>query len=244
MLSSSAYILSPFFSKTHSIEKILVEIAAEKPHTLIILETSGGVYPDGLTFIAPHTRKYHSSGTEIDFDRELAGLIQSSLQEYKMRHYVVDEADLPPEISSLMHRLSQITQEPPRLILMNSSLFGAEEHYKVGTLIARALRADAENISLLGVGALSARHDSKREHREIPAEKYDRNALQLLQGNELIRYLSIDPLDIEASQDSLHKTLSTILGVLEISEGRGEWQTYDYRVDGGIGRLAGKIRRI
>lgn len=232
---------------------LVQEMIDQKPQTLVVVQSLGGIYPDGITFYAPSTGNYvadmsalgHPEVTfEVAFDAQLARQIQKSFHDYERREYVHDQPQLPLPVLILLDMMRQMNQQLPKVVVLGVSLEGADRHYEYGTLIARALNSDQEKSMVVGSGQLShcLTKDSVAGYVKS-AKSFDKKVLKYLEEGSFDQFLMIDPFLIQEVGEDLFRVLCCSLGILNQKERTLTWETKSYEAPQGIGYLVGKLER-
>lgn len=208
-------------------------ILERQPSSVVVIHMHGGIHPDGLTFQL----------LEGD-DRELAVQLQKSLHDYERKNYVLELEEEPQPITFLKALLSSDGSVLPKFLSLGVSLEGADRQYEIGSLLARALKSDQEEIAVVVVGQLSHCLTEQSAAGFVPeGEAYDTFVREALESRDYKRFMLYNPLDLELVGESLFRPLCVGLGVFESLESTPKWRLISYETPEGIGELMGFFDR-
>jgi aromatic ring-opening dioxygenase LigB subunit len=241
--------------KTREIyEEILKTILNDKPSTIVIIQSHGGIHPEGVSFHVPEGQQYDADYTaygheeenfSVLFDQSLAHYMQKSLHEYGRNAHIIEQPllSLPALILADMCRQLEITL--PRLVVLGVSLEGAQAHYEYGSLIARAIAADKDPIAIVLSGQLSHCLTKESVAGYVPiAKNFDIQIQKYLKDSAWEKLMNVDPFEIQEVGEDVYRPLMFGLGLLDALQQDTKWDASSYEASHGIGYLCGMLKRV
>lgn len=236
-----------------SYRKLLKETLKEKPSTLLIVQSHGGIHPEGITFHVPDGQQYEAdyapyghpekSFTAV-FDQSLAHFIQKSLHEYGRNTHVLEQSKLSLPALLVADICQELKVPLPRMLVMGVSLEGAQAHYEYGSLISRALAADKDPIAVVLTGQLSHCLTKESVAGYVPiAKNYDKQIQNYLTKSDWNSLMHMDPFEIQEVGEDAYRPLMIGLGIFDALQGQIKWEASTYEAPQGIGYLSGLFKR-
>lgn len=232
-----------------SYDATIQSILEETPSTIVIIQSHGGIHPSGLSFHVPEGQQYvadfspyglDENSQAVVFDQSLAHFLQKSLHEYGRQSHIINEKALSLPALLFADQYLQKDLILPRIIVIGVSLEGAQAHYEYGSLLARALRADKDPISVLLTGQLSHCLTKESVAGYVPiAKNFDLSIQTYLEEGDWDRFMHMDPFEIQEVGEDAYRPLCVGLGILDALQEKVKWQTSCYEAPHGIGYLSG-----
>jgi aromatic ring-opening dioxygenase LigB subunit len=237
-------------------ESYKVELAKaleSKPSTIVIVQSHGGIHPSGLSFHVPQGQQYEADFTPysledrnfpVIFDQTLAHYMQNSLHEYGRQSHVIEQSLLSLPALLLADVIQQLELTVPRMIVLGVSLEGAHAHYEYGSLLARAIKADKDPISIVISGQMSHCLTKESVAGYVPiAKNYDIQMQGFLNASDWNGLMNIDPFEVQEVGEDLYRPLMMGLGLLNSLESETKWESSSYEAPHGIGYLCGRMKK-
>ncbi len=234
-----------------SYKKELEKLLSDKPSTIVIIQSHGGIHPEGVTFQVPEGPEYEASFFEYGspegnfrcfFDKSLAHYIQKSLHEYGRHTHLISTNSLALPALLLVDMIKRLGYVVPRIVVVGVSLEGSQAHYEYGSLISRAIAADKDPIGVVISGQLSHTLNKDSVAGYVPiAQNYDEQIQKYLHAGNWQSYMNVDPFEIQEVGEDLYKPLSMGLGISNALEKDVQWEKTSYEAPHGIGYLCGNL---
>lgn len=227
-------------------QTVLQELSKEQPSTIVVIQSHGGIHPDGVTFTVPDESLFQMmkglQPVSLSFDSALAAQMQKSLHDYARKTNVLEETSLPYPAELIVQYMLHLELPIPKMVVVGISLEGSLAHYEYGSLMARALAADSEKVAVVVSGQLSHCHNDESEAGVVPfAAEFDDEVLACLEQGSWDQLFHMDPFLIQDVGEDLYRPLATGLGIINALEKPLEWNSKGYHIVQGIGCLAGVL---
>lgn len=248
MLSPTLYLFPAFLTQVSgseplalAYEKQVQELMTSSPQTLVIVQSDMGVFPDAMNFVSPKEGFYKAGEQTVAADLELGRQMQVSLEEHQRSSHLIEETELLTNLEYFLTRVSKYREQMPRILVLGPSLQSAEEHYKVGSLLRRAIDADTDKVAVVCLGHLSSQMDKDSDFGYSRfGKEYQEDFLRYFQPEKMENFLCIDPFLLDDVAESLYKPAAMLLGIASAIEQKVSIDLADFVV-GGVGYAVGKI---
>lgn len=222
-------------------DQTVQSILDQKPNTIVVIQTDMGVHADGMNFVIPEDGIYCVGDVTFAADLELGRQMQMSLEQHDRKSNLIHETQLLTSLEVFLLKIQKNCPEMPTVLVVGSSLQSAEEHYKLGSLIRRAIDADTNSVAIVALGHLS----SQLEEGSVFGysrfgKEYNEEYLKYFTEGKLENFLYIDPFLLDEVAETLYKPSAMLLGLLGSLDNKVKVDVKEFEEEG-VGYVVGSV---
>lgn len=236
-------------------KKAALAIADEKPETIIIITPHGPVFQDAICIGADSVLKgdFGSFGNkklkfEFTNDVELSNSVGDELEQqgifavkndrFAHQRFGIDSSVDHGALVPLYYVLKQYSEF--KLVHITYGMLGAEDLYKCGTAINKAVVKTGRHACIIASADLSHRLKEDSSAGFNPdGKKYDRYVVDSIISGNFARFMNADFNMRENAGECGHRSVTIMLGVFEGRKCKTD--LYSYEGPYGVGYMAAEI---